>query len=82
MGRLHWTVLFSQRECVWQLTQFLLLGKEVGDESDKTSWLGEIMRRIKLHAKPKYLLLQNQTKQNPIYLIGMYKEDLTLNNLQ
>ena len=23
-------------------------------ELDKSSWLGEIMRRIKLHAKPKY----------------------------
>ena len=24
----HWTELFSQRECVWQLPQFLLPGKE------------------------------------------------------
>ena len=25
--RQHWTALFSQRECVWQVAQFLLLGK-------------------------------------------------------
>ena len=29
MGRLPWTALFSQRDCVWQLTQFLLPGKEI-----------------------------------------------------
>ena len=28
-----------------------------GGGGDKSSWLGEIMRRIELHAKPKYLLL-------------------------
>ena len=27
--RLQWTALFSQRECVWQLTQFLLPGKRL-----------------------------------------------------
>ena len=54
MGRLHWTALFSQRDCVWQLTQFLLPVKEIRIEWDKSSWLGEIMRRIKLRAKPKY----------------------------
>ena len=30
----------------------------------------------------KKTIKPNQTKPNPIYLIDMYKEDLTLNNLQ
>ena len=52
--RLHWTAFSSQKEWVWQLTQFATRKWKVRDEYDRSSWLGEIKCRIKLRAKPKY----------------------------
>ena len=54
VGRLHWSAFSSQRECVWQLTQFCWPEMKVWDKYDKSSWLGEIKCQIKLRTKPKY----------------------------
>ena len=43
------------------LPKFCCPGKEIWDELDRSSCLSEIMRRIKLRAKPEYLLLQKHT---------------------
>ena len=43
--RLYWTKKFCERKVFGRFPQFVLSGKIVRIEQDKSSWLGEIMRR-------------------------------------
>ena len=55
MWRLHWTAFSSQRECVWQLTQFPVACKERPGMNRivHPDWV-KLSVELNLRAKPKY----------------------------
>ena len=51
----------AKKSVFGSLPNFWCPVKEIRDDLDKSSWLGEIMRRINLRAKPKYeIFLRNK----------------------